>query len=291
MRQRHIYESCVLTRLSVRRLLAPAQALGQHGDVPLALHALPKARWRSVQGLAFDVDETFTTGGALKVAALEALYALRAAGISVVGLTGRPLGYAEVWAAQWPVSGMVAENGGAWLHVDAQGRWQRHQRGDATHEAWRERLVREALAAHPEAQLSFDHPARKVDVAFDIAEREQMQAVHVEALANWLRAQGCETTRSSIHLHAQRERHNKVTGFLDWHATAYETAPRWDSWCFVGDSLNDKEAFAGFPLAVGVANVAAVLAQLPQPPLATTERQASEGFAELARCLLEARHG
>jgi hypothetical protein len=56
---------------------------------------------------------------------------------------------------------------------------------------------------------------------------------------------------------------------------------------FVGDSGNDAEAFAYFPKSVGVANVRAHLDRLPTPPRYVTDAERGEGFAELARRLME----
>ena len=58
-----------------------------------------------------DIDDTLTTDGVITADALAALASLRAAGIHVIPITGRPVGWSEPFAMQWPVDAIVAENG------------------------------------------------------------------------------------------------------------------------------------------------------------------------------------
>ena len=74
----------------------------------------PLKTWRATQriaGLFTDIDDTLTTDGAITPDALQALADLKAAGLSVVAITGRPVGWSEPFALQWPVDAIVAENG------------------------------------------------------------------------------------------------------------------------------------------------------------------------------------
>src|SRR5258707_9326183 len=66
---------------------------------------------RRLRGLLFDLDDTLLDGTRLGEAAYSSLWRLREAGLVLVGVTGRPSGWAEVIARQWPVEGVVAENG------------------------------------------------------------------------------------------------------------------------------------------------------------------------------------
>src|SRR3954451_18745459 len=66
---------------------------------------------RRLAGVLFDLDDTLLDRGGLSVAALTSLYRLAEAGLILVGVTGRPAGWGQVLARQWPVSGMVTENG------------------------------------------------------------------------------------------------------------------------------------------------------------------------------------
>jgi hydroxymethylpyrimidine pyrophosphatase-like HAD family hydrolase len=58
-----------------------------------------------------DIDGALTTDGAITPNALQALADLKVAGLSVVAITGRPVGWSEPFAVQWPVDAIVAGNG------------------------------------------------------------------------------------------------------------------------------------------------------------------------------------
>src|SRR3954465_12522217 len=71
----------------------------------------PAAAARGLAGVLLYPDHTVLDRGPLRVGALPALYRLAEAGLILVGVTGRPAGWGQVLARQWPVSGMVTENG------------------------------------------------------------------------------------------------------------------------------------------------------------------------------------
>lgn len=73
---------------------------------PLALWQPPR-----IAGLLTDIDDTLTTEGAITPDALAALADLKAAGLHVIPITGRPVGWSEPFAQAWPVDAIVAENG------------------------------------------------------------------------------------------------------------------------------------------------------------------------------------
>ena len=72
---------------------------------------MPAAARAAVLGVMTDIDDTLTRDGAIEPAALRALQALAAAGVPVVAITGRPLGWSLPFAQAWPVRAIVAENG------------------------------------------------------------------------------------------------------------------------------------------------------------------------------------
>ena len=80
----------------------------------LEMHALqdwPREVRRRITVMLTDIDDTLTTAGAITPDALAALGALKAAGLSVIAVTGRPSGWSEPFALEWPVDAIVAENG------------------------------------------------------------------------------------------------------------------------------------------------------------------------------------
>jgi len=65
----------------------------------------------SVCGVLTDIDDTLTCDGAITDDALQALQALRDAGLPVIAITGRPMGWSAPFARDWPIDAIVAENG------------------------------------------------------------------------------------------------------------------------------------------------------------------------------------
>ena len=82
---------------------------------PQPLAHLPAADAARVVGVMTDIDDTLTAEGRLDPAAADALAALRAAGVPVVAITGRPMGWSEDFVRPgpdaWPVRAIVAERG------------------------------------------------------------------------------------------------------------------------------------------------------------------------------------
>jgi hydroxymethylpyrimidine pyrophosphatase-like HAD family hydrolase len=78
----------------------------------------PAGDRRGIVGVFTDIDDTLTTEGVITGDALAALDTLRAAGIHVIAITGRPVGWSEPFALQWPVDAIVAENGAVALVRD-----------------------------------------------------------------------------------------------------------------------------------------------------------------------------
>lgn len=84
---------------------------------PLSLFDGPVLK--NLIGVFTDIDNMLTTDGAITPDALQALAALKAVGLHVIPITGRPIGWSEPFArgdtarglAPWPVDAIVAENG------------------------------------------------------------------------------------------------------------------------------------------------------------------------------------
>ncbi|MDR2177217.1 MAG: HAD hydrolase family protein [Treponema sp.] len=66
------------------------------------------------QGLRYilmDIDDTLTRGGKLLASAYAGLWKLKDAGLKVIPVTGRPAGWCDCIAREWPVDGVIGENG------------------------------------------------------------------------------------------------------------------------------------------------------------------------------------
>jgi predicted HAD superfamily phosphohydrolase YqeG len=62
-------------------------------------------------GVLTDIDDTLTTEGAITPDALQALADLKAAGLRVIAITGRPVGWSEPFAQTWPLDAIVPRTG------------------------------------------------------------------------------------------------------------------------------------------------------------------------------------
>lgn len=245
-------------------------------------------------GVLFDLDDTFLDEGKLTEDAYAALFRLSRAGLRLIAVTGRPAGWGEVMARQWPVDAVVTENGAITLYREERGvaRWQ--EVDPATRRTRRERLatgVASLLSEFPTVRLSDDSHARESDAALDIGERVHVPVDEIARIERAARLLGFRTFVSSVHLHLTLDSFDKATGtlaFLVAHFQEDPTAAR-GRYAYIGDSANDASCFFAFLSSFGVANVAASLPRLSVPPryLAWAERGA--GFVEIADAILALR--
>jgi HAD superfamily hydrolase (TIGR01484 family) len=258
------------------------------------LVALPPEEARRLHGLLFDLDDTLLSHGLLTRVAYGALWDLHDAGMKLVAVTGRPSGWGEVMARQWPIEGCVTENGAVHLVREGKGVARRDACDELERRSRRIRLaglvdrVRELV---PEARLTDDVDARRSDVTWDIGERVKLPEDRVQAIARAIEEAGARWTRSSVHLHATYDRDDKASGTLRFlsQQLGEEAGAAVARFAFVGDSGNDAACFAAFRTTFGVANVRAALHHLSVPPRYVADRSMGEGFAEVAAEILRKR--
>lgn len=259
---------------------------------PLPLEALDHTTAQAIEVVAFDVDDTFTTHGVLAREAYAAAWDLHEAGLRLVAATGRPHGWADVWARLWPVELAVAENGACWVWREGGG----VRTGFAAPAERREadQLVLQRIAARvlvevAGSRVAQDQPMRVTDLAFDIGETQRATPETIDAIRDIIHAEGARTLVSSVHVHAFFGEHHKGTGILAALAARDGRSLDPARVLFLGDSPNDAGAFATFPASVGVANVTRHLPRLDPPPRFVATREAGLGFAEIAATLLARR--
>jgi HAD superfamily hydrolase (TIGR01484 family) len=258
------------------------------------LSSLPGEEARRLRGLLFDLDDTLLTHGLLSRAAYGALWDLHDAGLKLVAVTGRPSGWGEVLAREWPIEGCVTENGALHLVREGTGVARRDACGETERRSRRIRLgslVERVRGLVPEARLTDDVDARRSDVTWDIGERVKLPDDRVRAIAGAIEEAGARWTRSSVHLHATYDTDDKATGavrFLSQHL-GVDAGAALARFAFVGDSGNDAACFAAFRSTFGVANVRAALHHLTVPPRYIADGPMGAGFAEVADAILRAR--
>ncbi|MGB3451461.1 MAG: HAD-IIB family hydrolase [Giesbergeria sp.] len=276
---------------------------------PLATWSAP--RGTGLVGVLTDIDDTLTIEGAITPDALQALGALKAAGLHVVPITGRPVGWSAPFAATWPVDAIVAENGAAALlntaeNLDQNGlqrlSGKREQlskiyQQDAATRAANFRAMQQVLAQIeaevPGARRATDSPGRETDIAIDHSEFSHLPQEAIDHAVRIMRAAGMTATVSSIHVNGWFGAHNKWEGarWIVQQLFGRTLESEIDRWVYVGDSTNDQIMFQHFTHSVGVANIARFVPQLVHLPRHVTAGERGAGFAELARHLLAARAG
>lgn len=249
---------------------------------------------RDVRGVLSDIDDTLTTEGTITMGVAAALAALRAAGLPVIAVTGRPMGWSVPIAEAMPLAAVVAENGAVAMFHDGGALRVEYAQGEAERAVNAERLRATAvrvLREVPGAMLARDSAGRVTDIAVDHAEFARLDPAAVARVVAVMREEGMTTTVSSIHINGWYGEHSKLSG-AEWIVRRLldrELAAERGHWLYVGDSTNDQLMFESFPLSVGVANLADFADRLTQWPAFITQHDRGRGFVEVAEALLVAR--
>ena len=248
----------------------------------------------TVEGLIFDVDDTLTRDGRLEPVAFGAMHRLADAGLPLLAITGRPLGWAQVFAAQWPVEGAIGENGAGWWWREGAALKRGHfEKDEAVRDRQRqtlEAILHRVRSELPAVRLASDQPSRAHDLAYDVGESEDLDEPTLQRLVGIIEDHGARSMISSVHCHAVPGAWTKASGVTRALGTrGVEEFRLFTRWAFIGDSANDAAAFDAFSISVGVANVRDHLERIEQPPAYVTEGDRGAGFAELADRILRSR--
>jgi HAD superfamily hydrolase (TIGR01484 family) len=256
----------------------------------------PAAARAGLAGVLTDIDDTLTTEGVVGDDVMQALAALARAGLHVIPITGRPVGWSEPFARQWPVDAIVAENGAVALtHRTAAAPLCKLYVQDAAVRAANyarmqqvaQRIVREV----PGATISRDSDGRETDIAVDHSEFAHLPPDDIARVVALMRSEGMNATVSSIHVNGWYGDHNKLSGarWVVRELLGRELDAELQRWVYVGDSTNDMLMFEHFPHSVGVANIRRFEDQLAFKPRYVTDSERGAGFAEVADAILQAR--
>ncbi|QQS11605.1 MAG: HAD-IIB family hydrolase [Rhodospirillales bacterium] len=261
------------------------------------LDQFPAAERRAVVGVFTDIDETVSSDGRLTAEAYAALEALKAAGLLVVPVTGRPAGWCDHIARFWPVDAVVGENGAFWMWPDkSAGRLRtRFVQDEATRAEGRRRLeaVRADVAREvPGAGVASDQPYRLADLAIDFREDvPPLSRADIDRIVAIFERHGAIAKVSSIHVNGWFGDYDKLTTtrLMMRETFGVDLDAERARYVFAGDSPNDAPMFGYFPNAVGVANLRDLADRTPALPRWITAARSGAGFAELVGALLAAR--
>jgi HAD superfamily hydrolase (TIGR01484 family) len=262
------------------------------------MQALELARWpdeerRRIRGVLTDIDDTLTTEGAVTPDVLQALQALQGAGLRVVPVTGRPIGWSAPFARQWPVDAIVAENGAvAWVDHGSRKIYQQDEATRVRNARHLQAVAARVLREVPGTVLAQDSAGRETDIAVDHSEFAHLPATAIERVVALMRSEGLQATVSSIHVNGWIGEHDKLSGarWIVRELYGRDLDAELDQWVYIGDSTNDQRMFEHFGNSVGVANLRRFADQLTHWPRYLTQGERGAGFAELTRALLES-HG
>ena len=247
-----------------------------------------------VVGVFTDIDDTLTTEGAITPDALQALHNLKAKGLMVIPITGRPVGWSVPFASTWPVDAMVAENGAvALLHDTKQNEVTKIYQQDLptrTHNFQEmQRIAKQVLKEIPGTVMAQDSAGRETDIAFDHSEFHKLTTEKIQQVIKLLQEEGMTATVSSIHINAWFGAHNKWDG-AQWilkELAGRDLNRELDQWVYVGDSTNDQVMFEHFTHSVGVSNIKRFEKELKHLPKYIAQKERGAGFAEVAQALLQ----
>lgn len=246
---------------------------------------------RSLAGVLFDLDDTLLDSGHLTERAYRSLFRLRETGLLLLAVTGRPSGWGEVLAPQWPVQGFVTENGlVAIINVDGDIRLidEAEPAMRDTHRAQLTALSNSMMRQFPSLVPSRDVAMRRNDFTFDVGEFHRISSDVVTQAMAFAKGHGAMTIRSSVHLHISFGGSDKASGTLRVlnQQFGFDVTFARRQFAFIGDSENDESCFAAFAHSFAVANLRG------RPTIApryVTPSIRGAGFAEFAERLVALR--
>jgi HAD superfamily hydrolase (TIGR01484 family) len=263
----------------------------------LPLTEFPASERATVRYLFADIDDTITTDGLIPAPAFAALWQAREAGLAVIPVTGRPAGWVDHIARQWPVRAVIGENGGFWFQMEERdgGRkmkqrflYDTQQRRD-----FRKRLEvirQEILQEVPGCAVASDQNYREYDLAIDFCEDvTRLPRNQVLRIRELFERHGAHAKVSSIHVNGWFGDFDKVTTTRLFIAEELGLDLEEDNaqFAFAGDSPNDEPMFASMVNSVGVANIRELADLMSTMPRYITRQKGGDGFAELVAALLE----
>lgn len=273
----------------------------------------PLSEWpiearRHIIGVFTDIDDTLTTDGAITPDALQALHDLKQAGLTVIAITGRPVGWSEPFASLWPVDAIVAENGAVALYrppfssqiglqpiQNMRGvlskAYQLDTASRETNYARMQHVLARIEREVPGAKRSTDSAGRETDIAIDHSEFTHLPPSGIAQVVRIMQAEGLQATVSSIHINGWIGSHNKLQGahWLVRELLQRDLSKEMYRWAYVGDSTNDQLMFEAFDNSIGVANITRFVPELKHLPRYITPSERGAGFAQVAQQLLAAR--
>jgi hypothetical protein len=240
-----------------------------------------------------DIDDTLTDEGYLYPEAYQALWSLHRKNINIIPVTGRPAGWCEMIARQWPVAAVIGENG-AFYFMYKNKAMHRHFFSDEKtriqNQIKLDKIRSEILSKVPSCAIASDQFCRLFDLAIDFCEDiPSLPKSSIEQIVQIFETHGAQAKVSSIHINGWFGNYNKLTMVLEylsreWGINQDEAKKQCG---FSGDSPNDEPMFEFFPHSFGVANINNFISDLTHPPKFVTQSRGGAGFKEIADQIIQ----
>lgn len=259
------------------------------------IQLMPAETARAIRWVLTDIDDTMTQNGRLVSEAYSTLCALADSGLPVVAVTGRSAGWGEVHLQEWPVDGVIAENGAvSYFRSGADGFGSLvHPSAVRNTDPALQRAAEKSYLAVPRARPARDNHFRLYDYAIDHAEyvAPPLSEAEVTEITEIFAKEGCTAKPSSIHINCWIGSFNKRESVLAFLTKVYGYDDKIDreKVLYVGDALNDEVMFEYFPNACAVANVDLWLDRMRHEPAWVSSSRYGAGFAEIGRHVLALR--
>jgi HAD superfamily hydrolase (TIGR01484 family) len=254
----------------------------------------------SIRYVLMDIDDTLTKDGKLLASSYNALWELKETGLIIIPVTGRPAGWCDCIAREWPVDAVIGENGAlAFWEEEGASPSRRpvlrsifHPNAVKNSHPALNRIRERALAEIPQIREAKDQFARLFDLALDFAEEDPVLSLsEAERVLTIAGEEGAMAKISSIHVNIWMGNYDKLSMALYFLNRRYG----WDESVglgevvFAGDSPNDEPMFERFPLACAVANIRRYEKLIKNLPAFVASKECGDGFAEIAKTIIRKR--
>ena len=250
----------------------------------------------AIEYILMDIDDTLTLEGKLTSSSFTALWKLKESGLKLIPVTGRPAGWCDLIARQWPVEAVIGENGALvfWEETKASGlpvlKTEFHPAAIKNDHPVLIKIKERCFNTIPKLRLAKDQFARLFDIAIDFAEEDPILPLSTaEKIREIAMEEGAIAKISSIHVNIWMGNYNKLNmaetflkNYYGWQKGKGD-----EQVLFVGDSPNDEPMFARFPLSCGVANVKKYGDLIKNYPAFVSTKEGGDGFAEIAEKILK----
>lgn len=241
-----------------------------------------------------DIDGTLTTGDKILPDTYQSLWDLSKSGVHIIPVTGRPAGWCELLARQWPVHGVIGENGAFYFRLFNQ---QMKRHFFASHEERKkfnsnlEQIKSEVLQKIPGSRVASDQFSRLFDLAIDFAEDVQppLPKEQIDQIVQIFKQHGATCKVSHIHVNGWFGSHNKGEACFEYarRELGLSSDEEIQKQCaYVGDSPNDEPLFKRFKNSFGVANVIDYQDFMTTKPQFVSPSREGKGFVEIANKLM-----